>query len=323
MITFTNLHLYLLISFFSLTNAQVTFSDVALKGNGLLKKINFWIYSVLNKLVPCCALTYLSLALIRMLYQSNERRHRLRTRSHGQQTFYSQAASSSFYNTNPLQNQLPINSLRAKDNDKDDSKSLPNSPKASSPNFLDQNYRQQQTINSAFLSSNKLTTNLDSSKMNESVSSTNLNNNYNLNQLKVDGQYKKGSINEQSNESLQRDQSNLSTTNQHNKIEQKYLLNNKPTSLTKDYQIDSNNNHSNQSLNQPLNLSSRNNSSASYIYPASMLNTSSSFNNNRSCRLNNNTNCDRTTRMLLAILILFLITEFPSGLLNLLAAILG
>ena len=37
----------------------------------------------------------------------------------------------------------------------------------------------------------------------------------------------------------------------------------------------------------------------------------------------NSQHCDRTTRMLLAILLLFLITEFPSGLIALLSGILG
>ena len=112
-----------------------------MKRNGLIKKINFWINSVLNKIIPCILLTYLSLALIRMLYQSNERRHRLR--SYGQaQTFYSQA-NSSFYNTNPIQSQLPVelaNSINSqKHNDKKTgvtTKSLPNSPNSSNANFF-------------------------------------------------------------------------------------------------------------------------------------------------------------------------------------------
>lgn len=39
--------------------------------------------------------------------------------------------------------------------------------------------------------------------------------------------------------------------------------------------------------------------------------------------VSNSQNCDRTTRMLLVILLLFLATEFPSGLLALFSAILG
>lgn len=57
---------------------KVEFSEIALKHNELLKKVSFWIYSVLTKLIPCVMLTYLSLALIRVLYQANERKQRLK-----------------------------------------------------------------------------------------------------------------------------------------------------------------------------------------------------------------------------------------------------
>ncbi len=44
---------------------------------------------------------------------------------------------------------------------------------------------------------------------------------------------------------------------------------------------------------------------------------------NQNLVVSNSQNCDRTTRMLLAILLLFLATEFPSGLIALLSGILG
>jgi hypothetical protein len=44
---------------------------------------------------------------------------------------------------------------------------------------------------------------------------------------------------------------------------------------------------------------------------------------NQNLVVSNSQNCDRTTRMLLAILLLFLVTEFPSGLIALLSGILG
>jgi len=66
---------YLLSSSFKF---QVGFSEIAKKNNQLLLKINFWMYSVLAKLIPCIALTYLSLALIRVLYQANQRKQRLK-----------------------------------------------------------------------------------------------------------------------------------------------------------------------------------------------------------------------------------------------------
>lgn len=44
----------------------------------LLKKINFWVFSVGTKLVPCMLLTYLSLALIRVLVEAEKRKMRLK-----------------------------------------------------------------------------------------------------------------------------------------------------------------------------------------------------------------------------------------------------
>ena len=47
--------------------------------DGLLKNINFWVFSVGLKLVPCILLTYLSLALIRVLLEAEKRRQRLKS----------------------------------------------------------------------------------------------------------------------------------------------------------------------------------------------------------------------------------------------------
>lgn len=43
----------------------------------LLQKINFWVFSVCLKLVPCIALTYLTVELVRILYKAKNRRERL------------------------------------------------------------------------------------------------------------------------------------------------------------------------------------------------------------------------------------------------------
>ncbi|XP_076338221.1 G-protein coupled receptor dmsr-1-like [Tachypleus tridentatus] len=59
----------------------VTFSDSSVRYNRLLERINFWIFSVLMKLVPCIALTSLSIALVRVLYVTNVRKHRLKNRN--------------------------------------------------------------------------------------------------------------------------------------------------------------------------------------------------------------------------------------------------
>lgn len=62
------------------TNATyyvVNLSDVGKLNNDLLKDINFWVYSVVIKLVPCAALTILSLRLIFALLETKRRRQQL------------------------------------------------------------------------------------------------------------------------------------------------------------------------------------------------------------------------------------------------------
>lgn len=62
------------------TNATyyfVNLSDMGKFHNGLLKNINFWVYSVVIKLVPCAALTILSLRLIFALLETKRRRQQL------------------------------------------------------------------------------------------------------------------------------------------------------------------------------------------------------------------------------------------------------
>ncbi|RWS24013.1 putative G-protein coupled receptor-like protein [Leptotrombidium deliense] len=56
---------------------RVDWSEIALQNGELLKKINFWVFSVATKLVPCMLLTYLSLALIRVLVEADKRKQRL------------------------------------------------------------------------------------------------------------------------------------------------------------------------------------------------------------------------------------------------------
>lgn len=59
---------------------KVDFSSIAKKNDGLLEKFNFWIFSVLTKLIPCIALTGLSIGLIRVLYEANRRKQKLKNR---------------------------------------------------------------------------------------------------------------------------------------------------------------------------------------------------------------------------------------------------
>ncbi|XP_015918740.1 G-protein coupled receptor dmsr-1-like [Parasteatoda tepidariorum] len=60
---------------------KVGFSEFAQRHGGLLAKINFWMFSVLTKLVPCIALTVLSIGLLKVLYEATKRRERLKVSS--------------------------------------------------------------------------------------------------------------------------------------------------------------------------------------------------------------------------------------------------
>ncbi|XP_071550329.1 G-protein coupled receptor dmsr-1-like [Panulirus ornatus] len=59
----------------------VGFSHLALAHGGFLKSINFWIYAVMLKLLPCGALTGLSYALIQELLRTAKRRAQLMKRN--------------------------------------------------------------------------------------------------------------------------------------------------------------------------------------------------------------------------------------------------
>ncbi|XP_071533023.1 G-protein coupled receptor dmsr-1-like isoform X2 [Panulirus ornatus] len=59
----------------------VGFSHLALAHGGFLKSINFWIYAVMLKLLPCGALTGLSFALIQELLRAARRRAQLMKRN--------------------------------------------------------------------------------------------------------------------------------------------------------------------------------------------------------------------------------------------------
>lgn len=65
---------------------RVEFSEIAQSNNQALEKVNFWIFSVLTKLIPCIALTGLSLGLIKVLYEANKRKQRLKNRADNDKT---------------------------------------------------------------------------------------------------------------------------------------------------------------------------------------------------------------------------------------------
>ena len=52
-------------------------SELALRNDKFLRHLNIWVFGVGTKLVPCVLLTYLSLALIRVLIEADERKKRL------------------------------------------------------------------------------------------------------------------------------------------------------------------------------------------------------------------------------------------------------
>ena len=54
-------------------------SDVAKEDNELLYNINFWVYAVVIKLLPCAILTVISYWLIVVLYRVNQRKQRLKS----------------------------------------------------------------------------------------------------------------------------------------------------------------------------------------------------------------------------------------------------
>ncbi|CAN7941625.1 unnamed protein product [Ixodes hexagonus] len=62
---------------------KVDFSNITRANGALLQNLNFWTYSVLMKLVPCVALTGLSLGLLRVLYEAKARKRRLRRGASG------------------------------------------------------------------------------------------------------------------------------------------------------------------------------------------------------------------------------------------------
>ncbi|XP_031640943.1 sex peptide receptor [Contarinia nasturtii] len=70
---------------------KVTVYHVDTKQDTILYSINFWLFSVIIKLLPCLVLTVISFILIRVLYQAAKRKVKLKG--------YNQAASTSNINT--------------------------------------------------------------------------------------------------------------------------------------------------------------------------------------------------------------------------------
>ncbi|XP_015793655.1 uncharacterized protein LOC107370176 isoform X2 [Tetranychus urticae] len=58
---------------------RIDWSELSLKNDKFLKNLNFWVFSVGTKLVPCILLTYFSLAIIKILIEADKRKARLRS----------------------------------------------------------------------------------------------------------------------------------------------------------------------------------------------------------------------------------------------------
>ncbi|XP_014676773.1 PREDICTED: sex peptide receptor-like [Priapulus caudatus] len=68
------------------TSYTPVFSSYAVANDALLKNMNFWIYGVIVKLIPCIALTMLSSLLMRALYTANERKQKLASKTGRQES---------------------------------------------------------------------------------------------------------------------------------------------------------------------------------------------------------------------------------------------
>jgi hypothetical protein len=57
---------------------HVGLSGVAMEDDELLYYVNFWIYGIIIKLLPCVILTVISCWLIKALYKANRRKQALK-----------------------------------------------------------------------------------------------------------------------------------------------------------------------------------------------------------------------------------------------------
>ncbi|CAG2110456.1 unnamed protein product, partial [Medioppia subpectinata] len=81
--------------------AIVDFSSIAIQNDELLQKLNFWMFSVLLKLIPCVLLTILSLALVRVLVEANKRKQRLLSSSIPMKNNTNNSLANNTTNTSP------------------------------------------------------------------------------------------------------------------------------------------------------------------------------------------------------------------------------
>lgn len=61
----------------------IGYSQVSEMGGGLLKLVNFWVFAVGLKIIPCILLTILILLLVKAMVKADERRIRLKSNSLG------------------------------------------------------------------------------------------------------------------------------------------------------------------------------------------------------------------------------------------------
>ena len=63
----------------NVTGYVVHFSELSQENNSLLLKINFWMYFIFLKLIPCVLMSIMSIALVRVLMEAEKRRQRLKS----------------------------------------------------------------------------------------------------------------------------------------------------------------------------------------------------------------------------------------------------
>lgn len=276
---------------------RVTFSDVAIAHNQLLNRLNFWLYSVLTKLVPCVALTFLSVALIRLLCHANFRRNRLlRLRTHRPVVVRACSLASHTSSLRPTSTVAPVSSASLPSHL---APPVPTSVCSSTSIGLanvhpNHQHHQHDAATCPHHSSQRLSIRSSSDSILPSLGPSKHVLTFNLSPAV--------SLN------------NTRTTS----LRPTVSVTSRPCPLQSNPTVSFE-----QATNRTIKL--RTNQRASMDGNLFAVATSHTSGQSTSGTSNTtaNVNCDRSTRMLICILVLFLLTEFPSGLLALLSAILG
>ena len=279
-----------------------------------LRHLNIWVFGVGSKLVPCILLTYLSFSLIHVLIEADKRKRRLQCANRKPPSLKTKNLK-----LNPPSNQS-------------ESRILSNSPSTIIPLALTQHETIDSTIsnrsiekqqqkcltkpsNQQLLKTTTATDHLDSNGtlaassdsnqtvetcLNQEIATTNFdcNNNSDANQLDINQPLTAHNSINNSKEKLNKiaDQKRYSTS-----------------SITKHFVID-------KSRSKDLKKDKNVKLSTPSILSSSTIQTPTIQGSNVYLQ---SSQSDRTTKMLISVLLIFLLCEFPSGILILLSSILG